>query len=50
MRRPVAAKMAFAMAGATAMIGVSPAPAEGWSFRSIRTTSIWGMSENRGTR
>lgn len=29
MRRPVAAKTALAMAGAIAMIGVSPPPADG---------------------
>src|SRR5229473_8437672 len=33
-RAPVASKMALPIAGATAMIGVSPAPAEGISFRS----------------
>ena len=49
-RRPVAAKMAFPMAGATAISGVSPAPADGMSGRSTSTTSISGMSLNRGTR
>ena len=40
--------MAFAMAGATAMIGASPAPAEGRSLRSSRTTSICrGVAEPR---
>ncbi len=49
-RTPVAAKIAFPIAGATAMIGVSPAPAEGRSLRSSRTSSIGGTSVNRGTR
>ena len=31
-------------------IGVSPAPADGRSFRSTNTISIFGMSLNRGTR
>jgi hypothetical protein len=44
-----AATSAFASAGASAMIGVSPAPAEGMSGRSSRTTSIGGASVNRGT-
>src|SRR5262249_25458595 len=35
-RTPVAEKTAFAMAGATAMTGVSPAPTEGRSGRSRR--------------
>jgi len=35
-RLPVAAKIALLTAGATATIGVSPAPAEGRSLRSIR--------------
>src|SRR5207247_7191374 len=49
-RVPVAAKTAFATAGAIAMSGVSPAPAEGTSRRSMRTTSMGGTSSNRGTR
>ena len=49
-RMPVASKMALPMAGATAMIGVSPAPAEGRSLRSSRIASISGTSRNRGTR
>ncbi len=40
--------MALAIAGATAIIGVSPAPAEGRSLRCNRTTSIGGTSEIRG--
>jgi hypothetical protein len=48
-RTPDAAKIAFAIAGATAPIGVSPAPAGGSSGRSIRITSIGGTSMNRGT-
>jgi len=50
MRRPVAAWMALAIAGATAMIGVSPAPVEGRSGRSSTVMSIGGVSANRGTR
>ena len=50
MRSPVRARTAFATAGATAMIGVSPAPAGTNSGRSTRTTSIAGTSEKRGTR
>ncbi len=50
MRRPVEAKTAFAMAGATAIIGVSPPPADGMSVLLIRWTSILGTSVNRGTR
>src|SRR5450759_442680 len=50
MRRPPAAWMALAIAGAMAMIGVSPAPAEGRSGRSSTVTSIGGTSANRGTR
>ena len=50
MRPPPAASIAFAIAGATAMSGVSPAPADGWSGRSMGMTSISGMSLNRGTR
>ncbi len=38
------------MAGATAIIGVSPAPADGRSGRSSRTTSIGGTSPILGTR
>src|SRR5258706_336271 len=49
-RMPVASKIALPMAGATAMIGVSPAPAEGRSLRSSRVASISGRSRNRGTR
>src|SRR5216684_2978720 len=49
-RTPVASKMALPMAGATAMIGVSPAPAEGISLRSSKTASISGTSRKRGTR
>src|SRR5579863_5148668 len=47
-RVPVASKMAFPMAGATAMIGVSPAPADGRSLRSKRTASTSGTSRKRG--
>src|SRR5262245_18663190 len=39
-RTPVASKSAFPTAGATVMMGVSPAPAEGMSLRSRRTASI----------
>src|SRR5688500_9944658 len=46
----VALKSAFAMTGAIAMIGVSPAPTEGTSSRSTRTVSISGTSLKRGTR
>ena len=49
-RRPVASKIAFATAGATATIGVSPAPAGATSLWSIRITSIGGTSVKRGTR
>ena len=49
-RRPVAAKSAFASAGATATIGVSPAPADGASGWSSSSTSIGGTSVTRGTR
>jgi hypothetical protein len=49
-RTPVAAKTAFAMAGATAMTGVSPAPTDGRSGRSRRWISSSGTSANRGTR
>jgi hypothetical protein len=31
-------------------MGVSPAPAEGWSRRFISTTSMGGASLKRGTR
>jgi len=48
-RTPVAWNTALAMAGAMAMIGVSPAPAEARSGRSIRWTSSSGTSANRGT-
>src|SRR5207248_1533125 len=40
----------FAMAGAIPIIGVSPAPADGRSLRSISTSSIFGASPKRGTR
>ena len=36
--------------GAMVTIGVSPAPADGRSLRSTRTTSISGTSRKRGTR
>ena len=49
-RVPVAAKIAFATAGARPMIGVSPAPAEGRSLRSSSTVSSTGTSLKRGTR
>ena len=49
-RTPAASKMALPIAGAMATIGVSPAPAGGRSLRSSRTTSIVGVSRNRGTR
>ena len=49
-RTPAASKMALPIAGAMATIGVSPAPADGRSLRSSRTTSISGVSRNRGTR
>src|SRR2546426_9308704 len=47
-RSPVASKIAFPTAGATAMIGVSPAPADGISLRSSKIASISGTSRNRG--
>src|SRR3954451_6316098 len=47
---PVAAKMAFATAGASPTIGVSPDPAGARSLRSSITVSITGRSVNRGTR
>src|SRR5450756_791728 len=43
-RTPVAAKIALASAGAIAMMGVSPPPAEGRSRRSTSTTSMGGTS------
>lgn len=49
MRSPVAAKMAFPTAGATAMIGVSPPPAGRISLLLTKCTLILGTSENRGT-
>src|SRR5262249_1208003 len=49
-RTPLASKIAFAIAGATQTIGVSPAPAEATSLRSSSTTSIFGTSLKRGTR
>jgi len=49
-RLPVAAKIAFPTAGASATMPVSPAPAEGRSLRSSRTTSTSGVSRKRGTR
>ena len=49
-RFPVASKIAFPIAGAIPTIGVSPAPADGRSFRSSSTLSIFGISEKRGTR
>ena len=49
-RLPVALQMAFAIAGATQTMGVSPAPAEGKSLRSRRMVSSAGRSLNRGTR
>ena len=49
-RLPVASNTALAMAGAMAMMGVSPAPAESRSLRSSRITSVLGTSRKRGTR
>src|ERR1700676_3282297 len=49
-RTPVASKMALPIAGATAIMGVSPAPAGGMSLRSSKTASISGTSRKRGTR
>ena len=46
----MASKIALAIAGATAIIGVSPAPADGRSGRSSRMTSMRGTSAIRGTR
>src|SRR4029079_6942452 len=45
-RTPVASKIAFATAGANPTIGVSPAPADGKSFRSSNTISIAAMPQN----
>ena len=45
-RLPVARKMALPIAGATATIGVSPAPADGKSFRSSNTVSSTGIHDN----
>jgi hypothetical protein len=49
-RLPVASKIALLTAGARPTIGVSPAPADGKSFRSSSTISIAGTSLNRGKR
>ena len=49
-RRPMASKIALPIAGAIPTIGASPAPADGRSLRSSSTTSIGGVSLNRGTR
>lgn len=49
-QQPVAEWSAFASAGATATIGVSPAPADGMSRRSMSSTSSAGTSVKRGTR
>jgi hypothetical protein len=49
-RIPAASKIALPTAGATPMIGVSPAPALVRSLRSNSTLSITGISENRGKR
>jgi hypothetical protein len=49
-RVPIAAKIALPTVGARPTMPVSPAPAEGRSLRSISTTSIGGVSLNRGTR
>lgn len=49
-RRPQAAEIALPTAGAMAVIGVSPAPADGRSDRFNSTTSIGGTSAKRGTR
>jgi hypothetical protein len=48
-RLPLALKMALATAGARATIGVSPAPIDRWSFRSMISTSMLGVSRKRGT-
>src|SRR5581483_2993548 len=47
---PVASKIAFAIAGASPIIGHSPAPTDGMSLRSSSTVSITGTSLKRGTR
>ena len=47
---PVASNTALPMAGAMAMMGVSPAPADSRSLRSSRSTSVLGRSRKRGTR
>src|SRR5690349_4531138 len=49
-RMPVASNSALPTAGAIVMMGVSPAPADGMSFRSRSTASISGTSRKRGTR
>src|SRR5450759_1045448 len=49
-RTPVAAKIALAIAGAIARIGVSPAPAGEISGRSMRIISTGGTSSIRSTR
>ena len=49
-RMPVAAKTALATAGAMAIMGVSPAPAEGTSGRSSRWMSISGRPQTGGPR
>jgi hypothetical protein len=48
-RTEQASKTAFAIAGATAIMGVSPAPAEVRSGRLTRMVSIGGTSLKRGT-
>jgi hypothetical protein len=40
----------LAIAGAMPTIGVSPAPADGRSWRFTSTVSMTGTSWNRGTR
>ena len=49
-RVPVASQRALPIAGATATIGASPAPAEGMSLRLMSVTLISGKSLNLGTR
>ena len=49
-RTPVAVKIALLTAGAIPTIGVSPAPIGATSSRLTITTSILGVSLNRGTR
>ena len=49
-RAPVASKIALPKAGARPTSGVSPAPENGRSLRSRRTTCISGTSRKRGTR